>query len=106
MKARFAAALLVATLTACDETPPAVQPSDSALEVHSARGTGMVTAIDAGAGTVTLQHGAMPEIGWPAMTMTFKAAAPLLAGVAEGDKVAFDLTVTDGHGEVTALTKQ
>ena len=105
MRAAIAAALLAATLAGCGEAPPEAQPTQAAGEVKSAKGTGTVTAVDAGAGTVTIEHGPMPEIGWSAMTMTFKAAPALLAGVAEGDKVAFDLTVTDGRAEIAALTK-
>ena len=105
MRSGFAAALLAATLAACGEAPPAAQPSQAAAEVKSGKGTGTVTAVDAGAGTVTIEHGAMPEIGWSAMTMAFEADPALLARVEEGDTVAFDLTVTGGRGEVTALAK-
>jgi Cu/Ag efflux protein CusF len=65
-----------------------------------------VTAIDKAAGTITLDHDAIPEAGWPAMTMGFKAAPALLEGVAVGDKVTFDLKLHDGSGEVTAIAKQ
>src|SRR3546814_10875228 len=37
-----------------------------------AKGHGTVTAIDKGAGTITLAHGPIPEAKWPAMTMAFK----------------------------------
>ena len=105
MRSGIAPALLAATLAACGEAPPAAQPSQAAAEMKSAKGIGTVTAIAAQAGTVTIEHQAMPEIGWSAMTMAFKADPALLAGVKEGDKVSFDLTVTGGRGEVTALTK-
>ena len=39
------------------------------------------------------------------MTMTFEADPALLAGVAEGDAVDFDLTIADGRNTVTALRK-
>ncbi len=40
--------------------------------------------------SVTLSHQSVPAIGWPAMTMTFKLAAPALAqGVKVGDRMAF-----------------
>jgi Cu/Ag efflux protein CusF len=40
------------------------------------------------------------------MTMAFKAKAELLDRVKVGDKVAFDLALKDGAGEVTAVQKQ
>jgi Cu(I)/Ag(I) efflux system membrane fusion protein len=40
--------------------------------------------------SVTLSHGPVPAIGWPAMTMTFRLADPALAqGVKVGDRVTF-----------------
>jgi len=72
----------------------------------TAKGTGTVKAIDKTAGTITLDHGPIPEAKWPAMTMAFKASPALLDSVAVGDKVAFDLALKDGSGEVTAITKQ
>lgn len=79
-------------------------PADSASTM--AKGSGTVTAIDKAAGTVTLDHGAIPEANWPAMTMAFKAKPELLGSVKVGDKVAFDLALKDGAGEVTAIQKQ
>lgn len=70
------------------------------------KGTGTVTAIDKAAGKITLDHGPIPEVGWPAMTMAFSAKPDLLEKVAVGDKVAFDVTVTGNAGEVTAINKQ
>ena len=45
--------------------------SDSAMQTASAEGT--VTAIDADAGTITVDHGAVAAIEWPAMTMAYDA---------------------------------
>ena len=71
-----------------------------------AKGTGKVTAIDKTAGTITLDHGPIAEANWPAMTMAFKAAPALIDSVKVGDKVAFDLALKDGAGEVMAIRKQ
>jgi len=110
MKARTGLILAALTLLggcgeAAPEAPEAAasdaMPMES--EVKSGKGTGTVTAVNAAAGTVTLDHEAMPEVGWPAMTMSFKADPALLAGIEEGDKVAFDLTLSGGSGEITAL---
>lgn len=78
--------------------------ADSAAKM--AKGSGTVTAIDKSAGTITLDHGPIPEAQWPAMTMAFKAKPELLGSVKVGDKVAFDLALKDGSGEVTAVQKQ
>ena len=70
------------------------------------RDAGLFLSVDASAGTITVDHGPIPEAGWPAMTMGFKAAPELAQSVKPGDKVAFDLTLKDGAGEITAITKQ
>ena len=56
------------------------------------QGTGVVKAVDAKAGTVTISHEPIKALGWPAMTMPFKVASPaLLEKVAVGRKVQFTL---------------
>ena len=79
---------------------------DMAPADKMAKGVGVVKAIDKAAGTITLDHQAIPEAGWPAMTMGFKIATALLDGVTVGDNVAFDLKLHDGAGEVTAIHRQ
>nr|WP_277600377.1 copper-binding protein [Sphingomonas koreensis] len=71
-----------------------------------AKGHGTVTAIDKAAGTITLDHGPIPEAKWPAMTMAFKAAPSITDAVKVGDKVDFDLSLKGSDGEVTAIAKQ
>ena len=70
------------------------------------QGTGTVTAIDAKAGQVTLDHSAIPEAGWPAMTMSFGADPAILSAIGVGDKVAFDMTTANGTPKITAITHQ
>ena len=77
-------------------------PADAKM----AKSTGTVTAIDKKAGKITLDHQAIPEVNWPAMTMTFTAKPGVLDRLAVGDKVAFDVTVKGNAGEVTAATRQ
>ena len=114
-----ALAALPLGLSGCDkktEAPKAEAPkaeatpgdmSGMAMPARSmmGKGSGTVTAIDAAAGNITLDHGAIPAVGWPAMKMGFSAKPDLLKGVAVGDKVDFDLTVTGNAGEVTAIRK-
>ncbi|WP_375267834.1 copper-binding protein [Phenylobacterium sp.] len=73
---------------------------------RTARSTGTVTAVDPAAGTVTIDHAPIPEANWPAMTMGFKASPAVAQSVAVGDKVAFDLKLENGGGEITAIQKQ
>jgi Cu(I)/Ag(I) efflux system membrane fusion protein len=57
----------------------------------SYQGEGKVVAVDANAGTVTLNHGAIPSLRWPPMTMAFKVAnAGVLQGVTPGGSVIFE----------------
>ena len=71
-----------------------------------AKGHGTVTAIDKTAGMITLNHRAIPEAKWPAMTMAFKAAPAITDAVKVGDNVDFDLTLVGSAGEVTAIQKK
>jgi hypothetical protein len=79
--------------------------ADHSSAVHSAEGT--LTAIDTAAGTVSISHGAIASIGWPAMTMSFTLANPRsAASFAPGQRVAFHFTVEGGMtATVTHLAK-
>jgi Cu(I)/Ag(I) efflux system protein CusF len=76
----------------------------AAPAANTGQGTGVITAINTKANTITIKHGAIPAVGWPAMTMTFKAAPPtLLRGVRVGQTVGFDVRTGGMDAEVTAL---
>ena len=77
---------------------------DMSADAKMGKGTGTVTAVTAD--SVTIDHGPIPEANWPAMTMTFKAAPDLAKSVKAGDKVAFDVKLLGGAGEVTGIKKQ
>jgi Cu(I)/Ag(I) efflux system protein CusF len=67
-------------------------------------GVGVIKAIDAKAGTLTIQHQPIPAVGWPAMTMTFKAKPPaLLKGLKVGEAIGFDCSVIGMAADVTAI---
>ncbi|WP_024303470.1 copper-binding protein [Pseudogulbenkiania sp. MAI-1] len=69
-----------------------------------ARAEGVIKALDAKAGTVTLAHGAVQELKWPAMTMAFKLAKPELAkGLAVGKKVTFEFQSQGMSAVITAI---
>jgi len=75
-------------------TAPAVptkpdKPMPPAVVGHKAEGT--VDSIDAKNGTLSLNHGPVATLKWPAMTMAFKAAnASLLGGLKPGQSVRFE----------------
>ena len=69
--------------------------------------TGTVTQVDAAAGTVTINHGAIAAISWPAMTMQFTAENPaILQGIAVGDSVSFELKSATETSVVTVVQEQ
>jgi Cu(I)/Ag(I) efflux system protein CusF len=106
---RFTLAFLLAltgvgTAAAGDMAGMKMAPTASASAVRTGKGTGFIKAIDARAGTVTLQHGPIAGLGWPAMTMTFKAApASLLGGLKVGEKIGFDARQQGAAAEITAV---
>jgi len=51
---------------------------------------GRIAEVDMAAKSVTIDHEPVPEIGWPAMTMAFKAPSGMdMAGIKEGEAVRF-----------------
>ncbi|MDT7529909.1 MULTISPECIES: copper-binding protein [unclassified Sphingopyxis] len=64
-----------------------------------------MTAIDATAGSVTLDHGPIAALEWPAMTMGFSANPKILKDIAVGDRVAFELDWDGKAGVVTQIAK-
>lgn len=67
---------------------------------------GTVTKVDDAAGTITIDHGPVPAVEWPAMTMGFSADEGQRASVAAGDKVTFTFRKTEQGGEIVSLSKK
>ena len=79
------------------------KPEAGAKGAHKASAT--VKKLDAKAGVVTLSHGPVATLNWPAMTMTFKVKdKSLLPKLAEGKKVDVELT-KDGEDYVVTSVK-
>ena len=77
-------------------------PTKGAVKVG--RGSGVVTAIDPNAATVTIQHGPIAALGWPAMTMAFTAIPPaLLKTVKVRQRVDFAIRMRGSAAEITAI---
>ena len=71
---------------------------------QEAQADGVVKAVDAAAGSVTIQHGPIAALRWPAMTMKFRVAtSATLAGISSGQSVHFVLKNVDGKPVVTQI---
>ncbi|ADU15451.1 copper-binding protein [Asticcacaulis excentricus] len=67
-------------------------------------GTGVIKTIDVKSGKITIAHGPIASLKWPAMTMTFSVnPASLLNGLKVGQKVAFDVSIKGSDSTITAL---
>jgi Cu/Ag efflux protein CusF len=75
-------------------------------ETKSGHGSGVITKLDAASSEVTLQHGPVSELGWPAMTMTFSGKSGTLDGLKAGDKVDFAFDWDGKTGRLTSITKR
>ena len=98
--------LLIAALVSAGLAAPAVaHPGEAHAQVpQTAEGEGVVRSIDTNANTVTIAHGPIAALGWPAMTMAFHVRAPeMLNGVTVGARVHFDLMNDNGQPAVSAL---
>ena len=70
--------------------------------VHKA--AGVVTRVDAAKNKVTIKHGPVQSIGWPAMTMTFAVKdKAMLDKLAQGRKVDFQFKEEGGHYLITSV---
>ena len=103
MKLILAAVALIA-LAAPVFAQAAGAPGANPSSMTTAEGAGVVTAVDAKGGTVTIHHGPIAKLAWPAMTMAFKATPPsLLLGVKVGEPVTFALMQMGGATTLTAI---
>ena len=67
------------------------QAKPAATQMHKCKGT--VEAVDACSGTVKINHGPIPSLKWPAMSMEFKVKdKAMLAGIKKGQAVEIDIT--------------
>lgn len=103
----LALAIAVPAYAQTDQTEPGVAADHAPARTppgQTAQGVGEIKAVDAKGGTITLHHGPIAAIGWPAMTMTFHATPEVLAAARPGQRVAF--TLAPDQSLVTAITPQ
>ena len=86
-------------------SPASAPMADMPAGTSVASASGKVEAVDITAGTVTIAHGPVEALKWPAMTMTFKAPDVDLTALEKGDHVEFDLAASGMDGTVTKITK-
>jgi len=109
-KAIFAAAAVLAAVSACSKSGPSTNETqtgsrtqaDQSGQVYSGSGTISAIAGD----QVSIDHGPIKGIGWPAMTMTFTAPAALATGVRVGDKADFSFRKDGSAYVLTSLQKR
>ena len=102
---KLAVIAVIGTLIAAPAFAQAAMPSMSAkaqaATSKTVEGTGVIEGLNAKAGTITLHHGPIAALKWPAMTMTFKGSADVFKTAKKGQKVTFTLR-SDGN-EIVAI---
>ena len=93
------AAALVGLVASLAPTVPAfAHPGEKHAVPQSAEGEGVVRSINAQAGTITVAHGPIAALGWPAMTMAFHVQSrDMLNGINVGARVHFVLVNHEGR---------
>lgn len=86
--------------TGMDMSAPATKPAVTGT------GSGTIQSVDATAHTVTIAHGPIAALKWPAMTMTFKTSGVDLATFKQGDQVNFDVQSADAGPTVTKIVRK
>lgn len=125
-KTLWTAVISLAALAACSPSTPAPAAEAPAAEPAAAQpamadmpmpaqsettaliaGRGKITAIDAVAGTVTIDHEAIPEVKWDAMSMAFTTTDPaMLKDLKVGDAVSFELKSATEPSKISQIAKQ
>jgi Cu/Ag efflux protein CusF len=106
VSAVFCTALMLATAAAAADEMAGMKMDNGAMSASkpgkSQLTDAVVKKVDPSTGMVTLQHGALANIGMSAMTMAYKAKdAAMIDHVKEGDKV--KVRVEDVSGTLTIV---
>ena len=87
-----------------EQAKPGASVAAPTLATH--RGEGSIAAVDPARSTVTLAHGPIASLKWPAMTMDFRVKDPaLLRTLKPGQKIAFDV-IEESAGEYVIVRVQ
>ena len=82
-----------------------MQMKQDTTQAPVAKAEGTIKAINSEKHTVTIAHGAVPAVQWPAMTMAFSATAEQLAGLSAGDQVTFEFRSEGAKATVVSIRK-
>ncbi|HZE61108.1 MAG TPA: copper-binding protein [Burkholderiales bacterium] len=78
--------------------------SEKKAKSQTHKGSGTVSKVDAEKSSVTIAHGPIESMKWPAMSMTFKLKdKKMLDNVKQGDKVDFEFVNRGKDHVITAL---
>src|SRR5438445_13840239 len=78
--------------------------ADKKSEAKSHKGVGTVKKVDPAGGKVTIAHGPIPTMNWPAMSMTFTVKDKALLGkLSQGKKVEFEFVEQASDYVITSL---
>lgn len=123
-KTTWTALMSIAALAGCSPSTPAAEapvaqpaaasPATADMTAPAApqsveilAGRGKVTAIDAGAGTITIDHEGIPEVKWEASSQAFTTTNPMiLENLKVGDAVAFELKSVAEPTIITQIATQ
>ena len=103
------AALLAASAPQQSKAGSQSPTSDQLMQMKTdavatkASATGIVKVVDTTAGKITISHGPVAALKWPAMTMAFKATPAQLAAVHVGQKVDFEFMSKGMDGTLTRI---
>lgn len=101
-----------ASLAGLDVRPIGEAPGVSAAGDRQVKQTGPATYTASGtinaieARKITLQHGPVPALDWPAMTMAFATEGPAqVRGFKRGDRVTFTFTQSDAGPRIVSIRR-
>ncbi len=84
--------------------PQAMPPGEvDATNVQKGSATGTITALDPATSKVTIDHGPVPELQWPAMNMGFGATPAQVAQLEVGQRVDFDFEMAGKQATITRV---
>lgn len=80
--------------------------TDQQAAGQAATATGTVKKVNLEKGSVIIAHGPVEALGWPSMTMGFKATPDQLRTLRQGDQVEFDFVSKGMNAVVTRIDKR
>lgn len=85
--------------TQMSDAPMAMEPAGAS----SVMATGTVESVDPASGKITIAHGPVAALNWPAMTMAFSATPEQTATVKAGQRVEFEFVAEGMAATITRI---